>query len=572
MSEEMKKRIEGIHNAFLDGIRAPSHNTAEVLELMIPMRDGIRLKTYIHRPSGQGPWPLLFTRTPYAGMEPMNAAIGEEFARRGFAFLHQFSRGTGGSEGVWEPNIHERDDGLDALDWVVHQDWCGPVGIHGVSYMALTGWILADRLPEKVKGLFLCHYGIDRHLSAYKDGLFRHDILTGWALGNAGRKMDGDWREAYLAACRHRPHLEADEAVWGVRLDWYRDWITQTDYDSPYWQTGFWSLLRGIAPQVCVPVCVVAGWFDHHLEGTVLGYERLGAEAKAHSRLVVGAWNHDFEPCVPGHAQAHAARNMHREMFDWFDGLLVRGELPEPGVETYRVGADRWTHGTEWPIPSVGTATFLFTDVESDVPGTRWLLPAGASVAQPEPAVIHWSYDPDDPVPSRGGETMFVTGSERGSRIQDAPGARADVVSFMSPPLMEDLVITGRFGVWLNVASDCEDTCFTAKVMEVLPDGNAVNIRNGITTLAYRNGSASRMTYAPGTTVEIVIRTLAVDWLIPKGSRLRVDVSSSNYPEYAAHPNVPGVWSLQDQVRVARQTLRVGGAHPARVEIPLGAP
>ena len=182
---------------------------------------------------------------------------------------------------------------------------------------------------------------------------------------------------------------------------------------------------------------------------------------------------------------------------------------------------------------------------------------------------VSYIYDPADPVPSHGAESCFKQIREIGSLYQPECGYRKDVVSFVSGVYEKPLCILGSMEVRLFVSSDAEDTAFTAKIMEVFADGRCVNIRGSITTLAYRNGSAVRQTYEPGRVEEICIVMWPIAWQTHPGSRIRVDISSSDFPQYAAHSNYPGVWSLQEKTKPALQTVYTGDRYDSRVILPL---
>ena len=171
---------------------------------------------------------------------------------------------------------------------------------------------------------------------------------------------------------------------------------------------------------------------------------------------------------------------------------------------------------------------------------------------------------------SVGGETLFNSGSRRGSQLQPEVGYRDDVISFVSEPLSEPLLMAGKVKVVLNVSSDCDDTAFSYKISEVFADGNTYNIRTGISTLGFRNRPlGDRQTYTPGEVVELTIEALPIMWQLQPGSRIRVDISSSDFPQFSVHSNYAGVWSEQTRTRVAKQTLFVGGKYQSRIEIPL---
>ena len=211
-------------------------------ELMLPMQDGVRLYTEIFKPEGLAQFPVLIQRSCYPNQQPLYEINGVELTRRGYGYVVQTCRGTGKSEGHWEPNVNERPDGRDTLQWLNDQPWAESIGYFGASYLALTGWAIADIVPPKVKGMMLTVYGTDRFKSAYEKGLFRHDVLTGWAMQNAGHPVTAD----YLESCRFRPHDKVDEALWGGNLDWYQDWIHATRRTDAYWQQGWWKLLADV--------------------------------------------------------------------------------------------------------------------------------------------------------------------------------------------------------------------------------------------------------------------------------------------------------------------------------------
>ena len=194
---EEKEKLARLRREFSE-LDAPSHRARPPQEIWVAAPDGARRRTVVTLPEGEGPFPTILLRSCYPQAEPEYQLAAQGYAQRGFAFVYQFCRGTGGSEGAWEPNIHEREDGLAAARWLAAQPFAGPCGYLGCSYLAFTGWIMADALPDKFKTLYLTHYGTDRFASAYQNGLFRHDILPGWAMDNAGFPVKAD----YLASCR----------------------------------------------------------------------------------------------------------------------------------------------------------------------------------------------------------------------------------------------------------------------------------------------------------------------------------------------------------------------------------
>ena len=538
------------------------------VDLMLPMTDGVCLETYIYHPPLTDPrgesgrsYPLVLTRSPYAKAFAVYEQQALEFAMRGIAFAIQFCRGTGKSQGKWVPNIYDRSDGLDTMNYLASLDWVESLGYFGGSYVAFTGWIMADAVPEKVKGMYLSVYGTDRHVSAYKDGLFRQDILTSWAMDNAGEKIDSD----YLKSCSYLPQARVDRDLWQVDLPWYRDWITHTDYNDPYWQTGVWETLKNIPSKLTYPIVIEEGWYDHHLGGALVGYRNLQGRAKEQALLRVGCWNHGKKPVLQNRECDHLENAQIAPAFRFFDCVLRGSGQLQTGVELYLIGADQWIQAKEWPQNGQDQVYYLDSAAKSSDSAAASLKP---SLPESE-GVLSYIYNPADPVPSHGTESCFKLMHEVGSLLQPEPGCRPDVISFLSEPLEEELVIIGNPQVELYVSSDAEDTAFTMKLMEVYADGKAYNIRSGITTLAYRGHSDSRQTYTPGDVVPINIDSWDIAWKFQKGSRIRLDISSSDFPQYSVHSNYPGIWALQDKTKAARQTIYSGSAYPSRLILPL---
>ena len=328
-----------VHETFASSIYPVLCNHVSVDEMMLPMNDGVKLRTVLVRTdNNKEAYPTILVRTPYQDMEKWYMAVAEEYAKRGFAFVIQFCRGTVGSEGEWEPNVNERADGKVTVDWLCSLSWVESVGYMGVSYMALTGWTIADILPEKVKTMYLSHYGVFRHISAYKDGLFRHDVLTAWSMGNAGYDVTAD----YLESCKYQPHSKVAENLWGKPLNWYRKWVTATDEEDEYWNEGIWGLLKTIPGKITIPIMISEGWYDHHLASGLKTYHALSEDSKAKSTLVIGPWDHWFDVPIEGHVGHYYENNDLIRAYEWFRKILVCHETETKCVKMYVIGGDYW--------------------------------------------------------------------------------------------------------------------------------------------------------------------------------------------------------------------------------------
>jgi putative CocE/NonD family hydrolase len=556
---EQEQRLKELSEKLEDSlrwIRPANHELEDVLETLVPMDDGTGLYTKIFFPRGSGPWPLTFQRSCYEVQIPQLDWMARQMALRGYASGYQMCRGTGASEGTWEPFVNERRDGADTLTWLCRQERINSIGLYGLSYLGFTQWMVADILPAKVKTMVISQAGVDRYHANYSNGMFRHDVYTAWAMMNAGRPVDP---AVYPGCCLHRPQITVDEDLWKVRLDWYRDWISHTDSSDPYWNTGAWKDLKEAAAGIKVPLCMVGGWYDHHLEGMFYAYDRLSPGIRAKSRFVIGPWNHGLGNCVdpyPLPDSENAGPEAFCESFRWLDGILKGYPLPNTGLEAYIIGEGRWQNYPQWPPEGRGLNYFL-------APGEGGLgsLREAAGAA----GKTEYVYDPARrPVEAVGAESMLASPPERrGSRLQPPPAYREDVLSFISEPVLENIKLCGKSRVRLFVSTDVEDTAFAVKLMELFPNGESYNIRSGISSIAYRNNAPKRLGCQRGEIVELNIEFWPITWTIHKGSRLRLDIMSTLFPEFHVHPNTAEPWALARETRKARQIIHSGGPNPS---------
>lgn len=566
LSERIEKEYEesgypGVYAAFTKEVR------------MLAMKDGVKLETYIFRPArskgetGEEPLPVILMRSCYPSQLELYQCHGENLAKRGYAFTVQFCRGTGGSEGEWVPNINEREDGLVTVNWLNEQSWVKTIGYWGNSYLALTGWAIADKVPDKVKGMCLTHYGTDRFSSAYEKGMFRQDVLTAWAMDNAGFPVEAD----YLESLKYMPQAEVDEKLWGKKLEWYREWITNTRREDSYWQQGWWKELYDIPAVVKVPLYIRSGWYDHHHGSSMHTWDNLAPETKEKSWLDIGGWNHGFSPCLQDLTKDNCNNSEIQAILEWFDLVLKGQKVPHQRIRTYVIGADRWIEHSKWPEEPLEIRTLYLSekeeahageeDKEAEEPGVGRLCPEGPQTG----GEFTFHYDPGNPVISYGAESLLRNMQHNGSLLQPETGYREDVISFLSQPLKESIRISGKVTVKLYVSSDCTDTAFTAKLMEVRNNGKAYNIRSSITDICYDTGHD----YTPGTVEMVSVDMWDIVYEIQKGSRIRIDISSSDFPQYNLHSNYAGIWALQDKYRKACQKVYWGGDCLSRVEIPI---
>ncbi|MFC3747058.1 CocE/NonD family hydrolase [Paenibacillus sp. GCM10012306] len=341
--------------------------------------------------------------------------------------------------------------------------------------------------------------------------------------------------------------------------------MTHTNPSDEFWNSGYWKILKEVPARIIRPIYIGEGWFDHHLSSALQTYEALSPESRMHSVVKIGPWNHFFNPCVEGKECLNMNHSDIQSAFIWFDNILRKKQWPEGKVHYYEIGGNQWLEAPSYPFPSDKTLTYYFSAAAKQQDKSYGLI----TLEEEHGSELSYIYDPEKPILSHGSESLLKTTKEIGSLKQPECGWRDDVISFLSEPLPEEIRVLGSIKIKLQVSSTAEDICFTAKVIEVRPDGEAYNIRKGITTQAYRNSQTpSRMTYTPQTKVEAVIDLWDITWKFSTGSRIRIDIASSDFPQYSIHTNYPGVWSEQVESKIAEQTLYVGG-QSSQVIIPI---
>ncbi len=535
------------------------------------MKDGTRLSTYVQFPEGVGPWPVIFSRSPYPGMLEIWKERAKLWAEHGYVFVYQECRGTGGSEGEWVPFIYEKTDGLNSLDWIINQDWMdGNIATYGASYSGVVQWCMAEELPPQVKTMFISVTGIERYRQNYMNGMFRHDIYTLWAVGNSGMESRFPLENTYEEALRVRPHIEMDTHIYGKKLPWYRDWVTNVEEQSPFWSSGLWAEMKEIPRKIEVPIMMVAGWFDHNLDASIQSYKKLPKQVRDESIMIIGPWVHteDIYGDLDYSNHDQFGQQQFKAALAWFDHHLkgIDCELSKGSVYTYIIREQKWSKWNGW-IKGDEFVSYYLTTSDVNKVGTLSTNIIEETIEQ------SYQYDPEEPVPTNGGSALlaYLSGSPKaakpGSVPQFEPGWRKDVLSFVSETIDTDMQIVGEIKAFLYVSSDAEDTSFTVTIMEVFPDGTTYNIRDGISSLRYRNNQSYH--YRPGDVEKLEIEMWPVTWTIKKGSRIRVDVSSSNFPAYHIHPNYAGPWALQKETKIANQTIYFGGNYNTNIEFPI---
>ncbi len=509
--------------------------------VMVPMRDGVKLATYVYLPEGDERWPAILTRTPYGRhtAEDLAAQANE----RGYALVVQDMRGRFDSEGRDYPVFThdgwgEHQDGFDAVEWIAQQSWSnGKVGGFGMSAPGIALNMVA---PSRPPHLVCCYVGVAfssmYHQAAYQGGAFRKALVEGWL---TNEKFDPQ----NLELIRAHP-----------------------DYDD------FWGALdtEPVASRVNVPIMFVGGWYDIFTAGTLRSFQTVhqgGDEgARGKCRLVMDAYGHGRcdDLVFPNTTPPATAGAWH-----WFDVWMKNGGqgLDDIPVVQYFVMGDpndpntpgnRWRTAAAWPLAVDSRKIFFHADGRLRLGPSRDLFES-----------LSFEYDPQNPVPTVGGANLTITKGPKDQReVEDRP----DVLLFDSPALDRYIEVTGPVTVKLWASSTATDTDFTAKLCDVYPDGRSMIVLDGILRMRHRDSMEKSELMEPGTIYELDIDLWATSLVFSPGHRVRVALSSSNAPRFEPNPNTGQPSGADDQTQKATNTIYMDAKHPSHIVLPIAVP
>ncbi|HEX6315648.1 MAG TPA: CocE/NonD family hydrolase [Gemmatimonadaceae bacterium] len=600
-------------------------------DLMVRMRDGVRLATDVYLPADDGTrFPIILERTPYnkeapsrSERSPANpvplgrAGVAEFFVRRGYAVVYQDCRGRYKSEGEFVKYLSDGHDGFDCCRWILQQPWSnGRIGTMGLSYAAHTQGALGSAGAPGVAAMWLDSGGFS---NAYQGGIRQGGAFelkqATWAYNNALESPEIARDPARLAALR-----AVDIREWFRRLPWRRGDSPVTlakdyeDYLFEQWEHGefddYWKQLgiyaEGFHDQyVDAAMMHMSSWYDPYPRTATDNYIGLSKRKTGPVRLILGPWTHgdrqltwagdvDFGPAAT--VDGNLAPDFLTLRARWFDRWLKgerNGVDEEPVVRIFVMGGGsgrrnaagrmehggRWRPERDWPIP--------------DTQWTPYYLHADG-VLSPRPPVAsdafrEYAFDPRSPVPSIGGTITSGRPVMEGGAFdqREGPrffgsaepyrplGERADVLVFQTPPLDAPVEVTGPIRATLWISSDAPDTDFTVKLLDVYPpnadypDGFAMNLTDGILRVRYRDSWERPTLMTPGRLYEITVTAFPTGNLFVPGHRIRLDVSSSNFPHFDVNPNTGEPEARATSQRVATNRLYVDRSHPSRVVLPI---
>ncbi|MCC7461022.1 MAG: CocE/NonD family hydrolase [Gammaproteobacteria bacterium] len=571
-------------------LSAPQFKVRLDHNVKVRMRDGVELSTDLYLPEAPGRYPTVFTRTPYNNTGASAFAAGKWWAERGYAYVTQDVRGKYDSDGKYVLYANEANDGLDTLEWIAAQSWSdGKIGMSGGSYGGYVQLAPAVHQP--------------RHLTALAASVTTSDIFNGWTyidgalflsfdIGWAAVDMNGrgmqhgpgyDWPKIY----RHLPLATMDQAA-GQSNPGYRELLRHPRANDPFWK-GI-SLEKEVS-NISVPFLTVTGWYDIFLRGALqdqidIASNSPAERARRNKRLIVGPWTHmtglrNANPNFPatgaergvdfGPAAEVDLRSVYLRWQDhWLKGLDNGVERDAP-IKIFVMGANRWRDEHEWPLARTRyTRYYLHSGGKAngaDGDGTlSTAAPKGAASDQ-------YTYDPADPVPTLGGnllDCLMCLSVQQGPVNQARAEARRDVLVYTTPVLAQAVEVTGPLKVRLYAASSARDTDWTAKLVDVHPDGFAQNIQDGIIRARYRGGKdAPAALLEPGRIYEYDIDLWATSNTFLPGHRIRVEISSSNFPRFDRNLNTGEDPMTGTRMETARQTIYHSKRYPSHILLPV---
>lgn len=569
--------------------------------VLVPMRDGVRLATDIYRPAEEGRYPVLIHRIPYdksnawfVGGLILNPLVAVE---HGYVVMVQDTRGRFGSEGDWIPFVHEAQDGYDAVEWATAQPWSnGNVGIYGSSYMGVTTLQAAAAAPPHLKAALSYVTGANYHSGwTYSGGAFELGFNAWWVLllawDTLSRLQLGESERQKLAAelsaaatdpwsvARHLPLREVP--VFQRLAPYWRTWLEHPRYDE-YWQA---VDVATRAHQIKVPILHVTGWFDNFLRGHLDLNRQLREHpdptVREHHHFIIGPWDHEAYLTVRSSAAGEkefgpeaisGAGLMTGLALQWFDRWLKgdeRSALGLPRVRYFTMGENRWREADAWPPAFRLVRYYLRSNGGANSRFGDGMLSLEAPTTDEPPD--SYLYDPADPVPSCGGRTLHPVFGPGGIQDQREVEERNDVLVYTSPHLLEPVTIAGPVTVTLYAATSAPDTDFTAKLVDVQPDGYCANVAEGIIRARYRQSLDRAELVRPGEVTQYMIDLWDVAYTFRAGHRIRLEIASSNFPRFSRNLNCerdPEAATAQE-MQVAVQRILHSATYPSHLTLPV---
>jgi len=523
----------------------------------VPMRDGVKLAAEIFRPDAPGNFPALLSLRYFRE----GADRAEFFARQGYAVALVDCRGRYDSGGTWVPYVNDPQDGYDAQQWLGTQPWCnGRIGMFGISYNGFTQLMSAPLGSPYLKCLVPHEAQQTNFGHLYNDGVMQLNVVFEFGLHT---KQGSQTQRIFPIDHQHYRRLPLLAAVDDfVGVEHVKDWFRHARYDD-YWKS--YGIKEKYA-KIKVPALFFTGWYDnlcHETWRNYLGFRQQGGSqaAREGTKIVVGPWTHGGSYGMPGLLQLQLR---------WYDYWLKRranGMDKQAPIRLYVMGAEKWRDEHEWPLARTRFTRFYLHSCgrANSLCGDGRLTGSPPEADEPPDRFV---YDPANPVYTLGGQ-ISTHADVWGPRDRRSAQKRSDVLVYTSEPLAHDTEVTGPVDVELFAASSAVDTDFTATLTDVHPDGRAIHICEGIRGATFRESLERPTPIEPGRVYRFPISLWETSMVFKAGHRIRLEISSSNFPRYARNQNTGLPLGTSAEIRKAQQTVYHSRRHPSCLVLPV---
>lgn len=573
--------------------------TKILVEKNVPckMRDGVVLYADIYRPEEEGTFPILLTRLPYSKDLPHYShryLDTNRLVENGFVVIIQDVRGRFQSEGEFLSFRHEANDGYDTVKWAAELPFStGKIGMFGMSYYGYTQLLAAVQKPPHLVAIFPAMTLNDlRNGFNYRNGVYLTGLSETWSLESIApdllkRKHENpqERKKAIRKVAHSLDNLEslynfAPINQWpplkelGV-ADYFFEELSHPIEDEDFWKE---SSIADKYPKLDVPAFHLSGWYDCFTGPTLTNYVEMTKTGK-HQKLIVGPWGHGYFASVQGECSfgVHASgdwidleeniTDLHIRWFNhWLKGMDTGLESEAP-VKIFVMGVNEWRDEMEWPLERTQYTNFyLHSKGQANTKNGNGRL----SIIQPEDEETDtYIYDPNQPVPTKGGGTLFAASLAMGTGPidQSLNEEREDVLVYSSNPLTEAIELTGPIKVKLWASTDAKDTDFIAKLVDTVPDGRAIILTEGIVNAKYRNGNKPEKELS-GEIVAYEIDLWATSNVFLPGHQITLEISSSSFPQYSPNPNTGKSMHESKEAVKAQQIIYHNQKYPSHMILP----
>jgi len=544
------------------------------------MRDGVTLRADIYRPKTDEKLPILLTRTPYDKSRTWVTPFAHKAAARGYIVIVQDVRGRYESEGEWYPFKHESEDGYDTIEWAGTLPYSnGKVGMFGGSYVGATQMLAALAKPPHLTAICPTVTASNYHENwTYQGGAFEQWFNQSWSSGLVENTETRRWNNLKTAMDGMNTLPLTNYSVLKPEAQglapYYLDWLAHPSYDE-YWKQ--WSIEDHYA-QIQVPVFTVAAWYDIFLGGSLRNFVRLQTEggteaARKGQKLLMQIGGHAGGGRKIGAVDFGDAALLDPDdvMLRWYDHLLkgeANGAEKEKPVKIFVMGKNVWRDEDNWPLARAqATKYFLHSHgAANGLSGDGTLSTAAPTTEERDT----YNYDPADPTPTIGGPLCCAPlPPGAGPQDQRPVEARNDVLVFTTPAFTQEFEVTGPISADLYVTSSAVDTDFAAKLVDVWPNGFAQNLTDGILRMRYRKSAEKPELMNPGEIYRITVDMWATSNVFLPGHKLRLEISSSDFPRFDRNMNTGEEQSRATKMNKATNMIFHDKDHPSALILPL---